>query len=288
MSFIAGATFTEIGSTWAFFLFLTGVIILVLTTRPAEGQGPINPFESINNKFGRFCCVWCCYLLIWLPFMVLLFMASINMLRISHDYIVKYPPPGNYVNNVHIHCIEKSGPTTVILLGGGSVPAFVWDDTQKLISEYTTVCKYDRAGYGWAFNGEKPYVPTQVADDLYHALKERYLREPYIIVAHSVAGTYAWAFASKYLNDKGGLVLVDAQNKYNWNNECSDSNALGMKKMIRGMDPIGMVRYLINFLSDIKLKNRKNNKRYVCNYQMVTKLKLVLLVKICLEARDNL
>ena len=194
-SFISCATINEIAGVWAFFAFISSTLINIICFLNAEGDESRsrNPFEKIENKCLKLMIVWVFYTIFWLIFLILLLLASINVIRISYDINFNYKPEGKYANNIYYNCKGEGSPT-VILLGGGSVPSFVWEDTQNLISKYTKVCSYDRPGYGWSYNGFNKYIPSQVVEEMHDIIKDK----SYTIVTHSVAGIYAWAFAKKY------------------------------------------------------------------------------------------
>lgn len=240
-SSVACFLISEIAGVWALFITLSSCLIVIISFLKSEGEGDSNPFEGIKNSCIRFMFLWVCYGVFWFLFIVLFCLAAINSIRISSEVIFKYPAPGKYNHNIHAHCIGSGAPS-VILLGGGSVPSFVWKDTQELISKFTTACLYDRAGYGWSFNGNSIYTPDQVVTDMFNTMNVLSIPSPFIIVPHSVAGIYAWAFAKKYPDKTAGLIMVDAQNNFSWNKECPQTSTF-TTKLIRGLDPIGMVNF---------------------------------------------
>jgi pimeloyl-ACP methyl ester carboxylesterase len=71
----------------------------------------------------------------------------------------KYPPPGELVDvggyRLHINCIGEGSPTVVMDSGlpGSSLD---WSLVQSEVAEFTRVCAYDRAGFGWSDPGPTP------------------------------------------------------------------------------------------------------------------------------------
>ena len=122
-SFISCATINEIAGVWAFFAFISSTLINIICFLNAEGDESRsrNPFEKIENKCLKLMIVWVFYTIFWLIFLILLLLASINVIRISYDINFNYKPEGKYANNIYYNCKGEGSPT-VILLGGGSVP----------------------------------------------------------------------------------------------------------------------------------------------------------------------
>src|SRR5919108_3644820 len=65
----------------------------------------------------------------------------------------RYPPPGKLVDvgrlRLHINCTGAGNPT-VILEAGPNDSSVIWQLVQPQIGNFTHVCSYDRAGFGWS------------------------------------------------------------------------------------------------------------------------------------------
>jgi pimeloyl-ACP methyl ester carboxylesterase len=111
-----------------------------------------------------------------------------------------------------------SGSPAVILDTGLGVPAAGWDLVQPSVAQFTRVCSYDRAGYGWSTPGLMPRTSEQIVKELHALLTAAGEKGPYILVAHSFGGFDVRLYTAQYPNDVVGLVLVDTshedQNNY--------------------------------------------------------------------------
>jgi len=123
------------------------------------------------------------------------------------------PPPGRLVSvgNHKLHLLCKgnaAGPTVVIEQGAGE-PSRLWWPLQDQVSEFATVCTYDRAGY--CFSDPAPLGRTvdDRAVELHTLLTNAAIPAPYILVAHSYGGLIVRTFAHRFPAQTAGLVLVD-------------------------------------------------------------------------------
>jgi len=119
--------------------------------------------------------------------------------------------------SLNLNC-TGSGSPTVILDTGLGVPAAGWDLVQPSVAQFTRVCSYDRAGYGWSTAGPMPRTSDQIVKELHALLTAAGEKPPYILVAHSFGGFNVRLYTAQYPNDIVGLVLVDTshedQNNY--------------------------------------------------------------------------
>jgi pimeloyl-ACP methyl ester carboxylesterase len=103
-----------------------------------------------------------------------------------------------------------SGSPTVILEQGGGMPAIGWMKIQPQIAQFTRVCSYDRAGYGWSEPGPMPRTIPRMANELKALLDASGEKSPYVMVAASLGGPIVRLYAELYPNDVAGMTLVDA------------------------------------------------------------------------------
>jgi pimeloyl-ACP methyl ester carboxylesterase len=99
---------------------------------------------------------------------------------------------------------------TVLFEAGAFGGAAEWAVIQDKLSPRLRSLAYDRAGLGYSDPGPEPRDTKTVVDDLEALLAAAGERAPYILVAHSMAPIYAYAFAKRHPAWVKGLVLVDA------------------------------------------------------------------------------
>ncbi|MQQ10667.1 alpha/beta fold hydrolase [Epibacterium sp. SM1979] len=113
----------------------------------------------------------------------------------------------------------SSGPTVVFEagLGDGSES---WAALRAQLPENISHFAWSRAGYGglgladlrvWPGDLDGRRTGREVAEQLDATLRGKGLRPPYILVGHSVGGTYTLAYAKAFPEKVAGLVLVDAR-----------------------------------------------------------------------------
>lgn len=77
------------------------------------------------------------------------------------------------------------------------------------LSTNTRVCAYDRAGYGQSEPGPLPRNSQREAEELHSLLQNAGVREPYLLVGHSLGGLNIQIFAANYPEQVAGMVLID-------------------------------------------------------------------------------
>jgi pimeloyl-ACP methyl ester carboxylesterase len=168
----------------------------------------------------------------------------------------KYPPPGVLVNvdgyKMHIYCIGEGNPTILLdhVAGGSSVD---WALIQPKLAEYTRVCAYDRAGFGWSDYSPAPRTMKSQVNELYGLLEGANEKGPYIFVGHSYGARVARVFAAKYPDEVSGMVLMDAGILYDDPRYPAELHSGGesetrMLRAARWLSPFGLVRLMRPFL----------------------------------------
>lgn len=109
---------------------------------------------------------------------------------------------------MHIYCMGSGSPTVVIDAGNGSF-SVEWAPIQQEASQFTRVCTYDRAGYGWSEAGPQPRDGTQVVSELHDLLQAANEAGPYLLVGHSLGGVHVRLFAAQYPDEVAGMILID-------------------------------------------------------------------------------
>jgi pimeloyl-ACP methyl ester carboxylesterase len=113
---------------------------------------------------------------------------------------------------MRLDCRGSGGPT-VLLEAGAQSSSRVWVKIQDDVAQFTRVCSYDRAGYGWSDPVLEAMLPQQVADMLHALLDEAGEQPPYLMVGHSFGGVYVRTFAAQYPHEVVGMVLVDSSHE---------------------------------------------------------------------------
>ncbi len=125
----------------------------------------------------------------------------------------RYPPPGEMVDiggyRLHLNCSGEGAPT-VVMDAGAPAGSLTWDLAQAGIAKFTRACSYDRAGYAWSEAGPKPRTTQQIVQELHALLRTAGVDPPYVLVGHSFGGLNAQLYASHYLEEVSGMVLVDS------------------------------------------------------------------------------
>ena len=88
-----------------------------------------------------------------------------------------------------------------------------WLDVQARAAEFTQVCSYGRAGYGWGDPDPSPRTSSEIARDLHTLLQKAGVQPPYVLVGHSIGGLYMQLYAATYPSDVSGMVLLDSSHE---------------------------------------------------------------------------
>ncbi|TCM50487.1 alpha/beta fold hydrolase [Kribbella sp. VKM Ac-2568] len=150
------------------------------------------------------------------PVMAVLALASIgatyeNITVLQND--TTYPATGRTFevagHRLHLDCRGSGGPTVVLFNGLGGVSAS-WARITGDVARTGRVCAYDRAGQGWSEDAEHPQDGVTAATDLHTLLAKAGEHGPYLLVGHSIGGTYSMTYAARYPDQVAGLVLLDS------------------------------------------------------------------------------
>jgi pimeloyl-ACP methyl ester carboxylesterase len=103
-----------------------------------------------------------------------------------------------------------AGPTVVLESGLGDGME-VWAKVVPEVSRFATTFAYNRAGYGDSSRRSEPRTGAQIVAELRSTLQHAGLAPPYVLVGHSLGGTYMELFARSYPSEVAGLVLVESR-----------------------------------------------------------------------------
>src|SRR4051794_19264636 len=133
---------------------------------------------------------------------------NISVVRDRHTYAA----PGSTYDvgghRLYLDCLGQGSPTVVLDNGLGEVAAS-WARIVADVDTTTRVCAYDRAGQGWSDDATAQDGVT-AARDLHTLLSVAGEHGPYLLVGHSIGGTYALTYAARYPQQVAGMVLLDS------------------------------------------------------------------------------
>jgi pimeloyl-ACP methyl ester carboxylesterase len=101
------------------------------------------------------------------------------------------------------------GEPLIVLIHGLGSDMGTWKPLIGLLSAQHQVFAYDRPGYGNSGWTNRKRDVRNIAEELRMTLVSAGLPPPYLIVGHSLGGSYAEAFASLYANDTAGMLMID-------------------------------------------------------------------------------
>lgn len=104
----------------------------------------------------------------------------------------------------------EGGPAVIFESGLGDGKE-IWGNIFNEVSALTRVFAYDRAGYGGSDPSDLPRDGLQVVHELRALLQAEEIKPPYILVGHSLGGTFVKLFARMHPGEVAGVVLVDAR-----------------------------------------------------------------------------
>ena len=112
---------------------------------------------------------------------------------------------------LNIDCSAEGSPAVILLpTRFGGYGGYI--KVRPAVAKFTRVCWYDRAGEGWSDPPPAPRTSTSITNDLHELLQRAPVPGPYVLVGHSIGGSFARIYAGRYRSEVAGLVLVDSAN----------------------------------------------------------------------------
>ncbi len=125
----------------------------------------------------------------------------------------RFPAPGQLFDvggrKLHLRCMGGGSPAVLLEAGGGS-SSLQWWPLEEQLAEFSNVCSYDRAGFGWSDPSPSELSFEGGARDLKALLSAAEVPGPYILVGHSKGGLHVRTYARLYPDDVAGVLLLDA------------------------------------------------------------------------------
>src|SRR5437868_12605075 len=114
------------------------------------------------------------------------------------------------LNNSRIYYYQQgSGNPAVIFVSGMAHDHRTWKKVQDSVSTFTTTISYDRAGLGSSeFHNVKKDL-TSLANELNGLIQKLKIKEPFILVGHSMGCQVIKKYASLHPEKIKGIVLLD-------------------------------------------------------------------------------
>jgi pimeloyl-ACP methyl ester carboxylesterase len=150
----------------------------------------------------------------------LLLALAIDVVRTGGfaPWLARYGLPPIYVpqgerhdigdRSLYLDC-RGSGSPTVVLEAGSGADSATWSAVHDTLASTTRTCAYDRAGRARS-DGTEPHTLADAAAQLHTLLDVAGVPGPFVVVGHSLGGSYARVFADAYREDTAGVVLVDS------------------------------------------------------------------------------
>lgn len=112
--------------------------------------------------------------------------------------------------SLHIVCMGE-GPHTVVMESGAAVGFYEWWLVQNALKNRVRTCSYDRAGFGWSDPPSSRSVAGYISD-LHELLRLNGEKPPFILVGHSMGGSFVQRYYWRYPSDVAGIIAVDPAN----------------------------------------------------------------------------
>src|SRR5689334_9247050 len=94
--------------------------------------------------------------------------------------------------------LTRNGSPAVVMEAGLGDGMKSWAPIIDQVAVEAPVFVYNRAGYGRSSRSGSPRTGAQIVEELRADLKSLNVRPPYVLVGHSIGGTYVQLFAQRF------------------------------------------------------------------------------------------
>jgi pimeloyl-ACP methyl ester carboxylesterase len=116
--------------------------------------------------------------------------------------------------SLHLVCLGsgsgRSSPT-VVFESGAAEGFYTWWNVQQLLCDEIRTCSYDRAGFGWSDPPPARSV-AGYADDLHSLLEKAGEKPPFLLVGHSLGGSFVQRFYWRHPEGVAAIIALDPAN----------------------------------------------------------------------------
>jgi len=116
---------------------------------------------------------------------------------------------------LYLRCVGD-GPATVLFDAGGSDWSIIWSSMQQRIASKARACAYDRAGLGKSDPAPNQRTPFMIASDMHALIEKAGIKQPVVLVGHSLGGFHVKLAAALFPENVAGLVLIDPSEDRTW------------------------------------------------------------------------
>jgi pimeloyl-ACP methyl ester carboxylesterase len=116
-------------------------------------------------------------------------------------------------HQVEIATAGAGGAATVVFEAGLGEDWTHWDEVASEVALHTRTFAYSRPGTGASGPVATPRNPKQIVEELRTLLASQGYAPPYLLVGHSMGGTYMELFAKSHPDEVVGAVLVDPRHR---------------------------------------------------------------------------
>ncbi len=118
-----------------------------------------------------------------------------------------------------------AGEPTVVFEAGLGDGKDGWARLFGELRDTTRVFAYDRAGYGGSAARDGARSGTQIVEELRALLRAAGVPPPYVLVGHSLGGSFVELYARQHPREVAGVVLIDSRHEA-FSQRCKDAGAL--------------------------------------------------------------
>jgi pimeloyl-ACP methyl ester carboxylesterase len=116
-------------------------------------------------------------------------------------------------HQVEIATAGVGGPATVVFEAGLGEDWTHWDQVAANVALHARIFAYSRPGFGASAPPTTPRDPKRIVEELQALLASQGYAPPYVVVGHSMGGTYMELFAKSHPDQVVGVVLVDPRHR---------------------------------------------------------------------------